>query len=114
MPNALLLLLCHRCLSEEILQLIQAILAAPTSSSSEVKWEDGKKDRRDRYRFRLAEVQGYYVRMMEIPRLEPNIPKCEILLGAKAGSLASTIIAQTDNSKYIEIFIFRRPTSEAI
>jgi len=45
-------------------------------------------------RLKWAEEQGYTVKMMSIPRLGPNYPKREILIGAKSGSVASTKILQ--------------------
>ena len=50
-------------------------------------------------RLKWAEERGYYVRMMEIPRLGRLYPKRELLLGAKAGSLAASRISQLSSTQ---------------
>ncbi len=45
-------------------------------------------------RLKWAEEQGYYTRMMELPKLGATYPKREILLGAMKGTLAAKRIAR--------------------
>ena len=45
-------------------------------------------------RLKWAQERGYYVRMMELPRLDATYPKREILLGAKLGSNAAYRISR--------------------
>lgn len=45
-------------------------------------------------RLQWAKERGYYIRMMEMPRIGPLYPKRELLLGAKIGSSAASRISQ--------------------
>ena len=45
-------------------------------------------------RLQWAKEKGYYIRMMEMPRIGPLYPKRELLLGAKIGSSAASRISQ--------------------
>jgi SAM-dependent methyltransferase len=45
-------------------------------------------------RLRWAKEWGYYVRMVELPRIGPHYPKRELLLGAKKGTKAAFRISQ--------------------
>jgi SAM-dependent methyltransferase len=50
-----------------------------------------------------AKQEGYYVRMLELPRIGPSYPKRELLLGAKKGTKAAFRISQlltTDTIQY--------------
>ena len=48
----------------------------------------------ERDRLKWAEEQGYYVRMMELPRIGAIYPKRELLLGAKLGTAAASRISR--------------------
>jgi SAM-dependent methyltransferase len=45
-------------------------------------------------RLQWAKENGYYIRLLDIPRIGPLYPKRELLLGAKEGSIAALRISQ--------------------